>query len=201
MTTKLPAVGPISIRDFNLGMEGTLGFSAGRATGLNDPAVRATINKRTGPVSMSDLLDKWVSRMSKPIASVSAILTLATGSKASGIYKVKLTIENSGAIDFAGYDSSGVRTTTYQTNFIPGAVGLNAWWQCYITITRTTWNSQGVVSASTSYLSDSPNWGNIIIECDGTAGGLPDATYQIDLVDRFDASNTFSFTTRLQVTA
>lgn len=201
MATQLLASGPLSIRDFNLGMEGTLGFSAGRATGLNDPAVRATVNKKTGAVSMSDLYGKWVSRIAKPITAVSAIIALLSGSKAGGIYKVRMTIENSGALDFAEYNSSGVRTTTYQTNFVPGAIGINAWWQCYVTITRTAWNGAGVASASISHLTDNPNWGNIIIECDGTSGGLPDATYQVDLVDRFDASNTFTFTTRLQVTA
>lgn len=203
MATQLPASGPLSIRDFNLGMEGTLGFSAGRATGLNDPAVRATVNKKTGPVSLSDLYGKWVSRIAKPISASSPVLSLFSGSQAGGIYDVRMIIDPGGSIVVAGYNLVGGLVTTYQTTSIPGAIGPNTLYQCYITVTRTAWNSQGsYVTTSFSQLTDTPNWSNLFIEVASVPlGGLPDATYQVDLVDRFDASNTFTFTTRLQVTA
>jgi hypothetical protein len=68
MTTTLPATGPISIRDFNLAMEGTLGFTADRNTSLNDPAIRANAKKKTGPISLGDLRGKTVTRTNKPLA-------------------------------------------------------------------------------------------------------------------------------------
>lgn len=204
MTTTLPATGPISIRDFNLAMEGTLGFTADRNTSLNDPAIRANAKKKTGPISLGDLRGKTVTRTNKPLAvapNMNGVTYTGRGSGGAGTYAIVwFRIDNAGAITVASNNGTTIDTplTTQYTGNIAAAIGVNHLWQTDITIELMSFTGSGTRSGTVSDVSADPSWSTQVAWISVGWGVTQSATYRVTITDKYDASNSLVFTFTLQ---
>ena len=208
MTTTLPASGPISIRDFNLGMEGALGFSAGRNTSLNDPAVRANTKKKTGPVSLGDLRGKTVTRTNKPLAVAPNMdgvdyfgQPTIVGAGTYATIWFKITPDGTITVATSNGATVGAIATTQYTGNIAAAVGVNHLWQTDITVEYISSASGANHSTTVSDLSADPSWGSLTAWVTRAhATGLASSTYRVTITDKYDASNSLVFTFTLALT-
>ena len=196
----LPASGPLSINDFNVAMDGALGFSSGRSTGLNDLNVRVVANKLTGAVSLSDLRGKHVVRPSNPITFASPLINQATGLDSSGHYTVRFEILDTGYIVCEARNSSGTAVYNFQTNWLLPATSDNfsLMNQFTISVVRSAWNGVGVVNTGLA----TEDWGlrgNFILLVEKSGASLPDATYVVTLTDKFNPANNVGFYIRLAI--